>query len=487
MRVLDTVLSGGHAVLQDGSIAEADIGVAGGCIAAIAAPGTLSGETAVDVKGLVVMPGAVDAHIHLGHGPDISRPRVARDAETESAAAAAGGVTTFVSYVIGSTPFEPALFGEVCGVTASGSRVDFGLHLVISTEEQLAAVPTYARAYGVPSFKLFMYSRCGEGARLGLPDIDDGFLFRLAEAVARCQGILCPHCENIEVARVLGARLMAADPDGAGGLPAWNASRPPFVEAEAVHRVATLARQAGAHVYLVHCTSAAALEAALAQQRLGTDLTVETCAHYLTHTIDWKGGNHGKVGPPIREAADREFLWAALKAGKVDVVASDHVHRSVEAKAGGIWKASPGFPGLETLVTVMLSEGYHKRGLPLNLIARVLSRNPASAMGCRSKGAIAVGRDADFAIVDLNRTWTAESASMHSDAGFSIYDGWQFKGKVIHTMVRGRFAYRDEQLCADAIGHGRYIRRSIPPRAPSQSLSLSDPTQEEAQRARVWR
>ena len=89
MRVLDTVLSGGHAVLQDGSIAEADIGVAGGCIAAIAAPGTLSGETAVDVKGLVVMPGAVDAHIHLGHGPDISRPRVARDAETESAAAAA--------------------------------------------------------------------------------------------------------------------------------------------------------------------------------------------------------------------------------------------------------------------------------------------------------------------------------------------------------------------------------------------------------------
>ena len=109
-----------------------------------------------------------------------------------------------------------------------------------------------------------------------------------------------------------------------------------------------------------------------------------------------------------------------------------------------------------------------KRGLPLNLIARVLSRNPASAMGCRSKGAIAVGRDADFAIVDLNRTWTAESASMHSDAGFSIYDGWQFKGKVIHTMVRGRFAYRDEQLCTDAIGHGRYIRRNIPPLLPAR-------------------
>jgi dihydroorotase (multifunctional complex type) len=466
MNVLDTVLTGGKAVLQDGSIQEADIGIARGRIGAIAEPGALTAATPIDVKGLLVMPGIVDAHIHLGHGHDISRPRVARDAETESAAAAAGGVTTFLSYVMGSEPYKPALFEQVCAIIASGSRVDFGLHLVISTEDQLASVPTYAREYGVPSFKLFMYCRGGEGARLGLPDIDDGFLYRLAEAVVSCHGILCPHCENIEVARVLGARVMAADPAGAGGLAAWNGSRPPFVEAEAVHRVATLARRAGAPVYMVHCTSAAALDAALAQRKLGSALTIETCTHYLTHTIDWQGGDVGKVGPPIREATDTEALWAALKAGKIDVVATDHVHRPVAAKAGGIWKASPGFPGLQTLLPVMLSEGYHKRGMPLNLIASVLSRNPAHAMGCQSKGAIAVGQDADFAIVDLDQTWVANSANMHSDAGFSIYDGWQFRGKVIHTMVRGVFVYRDGQFCTDAIGHGRYIRRGLRPRAP---------------------
>lgn len=459
--MLDTVLRGGTAVLPDGAILNADIGIAGGRIAAIAAPGTLTGEATVEVKGLLVMPGIVDAHIHLGHGLDISRPRVSRDAETESAAAAAGGVTTFLSYVISSKPFEPALINEICAVTASASRIDFGLHLVISTEEQLAGVPTYAKEYGIPSFKLFMYSRGGEGLRIGLPDIDDGFLFRLAEAVVRCQGILCPHCENIEVAKVLTGRLMTADPEGRGSLSSWNASRPPFVEAEAVHRVATLARQAGAPVYMVHCTSEAALEAALAQRRLGTELTIETCTHYLTHTIDWKGGDVGKVGPPVRETADVEALWAALKARKIDVVATDHVHRPVAAKAGGVWKASPGFPGLQTLLPVLLSEGYHKRGVPLDLIARVLSTNPARVMGCQSKGAIAVGRDADFAIVDLDRTWIAGSSDMHSDAGFSIYDGWQFKGKVIHSMVRGRFIYRDEQLCADAIGHGQYLRRSL--------------------------
>ena len=101
----------------------------------------LQAEAAVDLKGLLVMPGVVDAHIHLGHGADISRPRTSSDAETESAAAAAGGVTTFLSYVISGKPFEPALIDEVCAVTAAGSRVDFGLHLVISTEEQLAGVP----------------------------------------------------------------------------------------------------------------------------------------------------------------------------------------------------------------------------------------------------------------------------------------------------------------------------------------------------------
>jgi dihydroorotase (multifunctional complex type) len=461
MQGLDTILSGGEAVLADGAVLAADIGIADGRIAAIAAPGTLTGERTVDVSGLLLMAGAVDAHIHLGHGSDISRPRVALDAETESAAAAAGGVTSFLSYVISSEPFTPTLFEEICAVTAKGSRVDFGLHFVISTEAQLAGVADYVERYGVPSFKVFMYSRAGEGARLGLPDIDDGFLFRLAEAVAQSQAILCPHCENIEVARILTGRLQAADADGAGGLGAWNRSRPPFVEAEAVHRVATLARQARAPVYLVHCTSAAALRAALAQRELGSELTIETCTHYLTHTIDWEGGTIGKVGPPLREAGDVEALWAALKAGQIDVVATDHVHRPATFKAGGIWKASPGFPGLETLLPVLISEGYHKRSVPLNVIANLVSRNPARAMGCRSKGEIAVGRDADFAIVDLNRSWTATGAGMRSDAGFSIYEGWQFKGKVIHSMVRGRFVYRDERLCADTVGHGRYLHRRL--------------------------
>jgi hypothetical protein len=120
MKVLDTVLRSGPAVLQDGSIVETGIGIAGGCIAALAAPGTLSAETAVDVKGLLVMPGP-STHIHLGHGFDISRCAL-RAMPRLVGRRRAGGVTTFVSYVMGSKPFEPALFDEVCAVTACGPR-----------------------------------------------------------------------------------------------------------------------------------------------------------------------------------------------------------------------------------------------------------------------------------------------------------------------------------------------------------------------------
>lgn len=465
MACYDTVLARGQVLLPSGTTPECDLAIDEGRIAAIAAPGSLTdANELVEVAGLLVMPGAIDAHIHLGHGADITRPRVARDADTETASAAAGGVTTVISYLISADPYDETLIQDVCGITSAGARVDFSFHLVISTEAQLAGVPAYIDRYGIPTFKLFMYNRGGEGKRLGLPDIDDGFLFRLAEAAGRSGGMICPHCENIEVAWILRERLMSSDPTGKGGLAAWNASRPPFIEAEAVHRVGTLCRQTGVPVHMVHCTSAAGLEAALAQQRLGAKLSIETCTQYLTHTVDWAGGDTAKVNPPVREASDTEALWAALLAGRIDTVATDHVHRNADAKAGGIWKASPGFPGLETLLPVLLSEGHHKRGMSLGAVSRVLSQNPARIMGCNSKGAIAVGMDADLTCVDLNVSWQADSAKMQSDAGFSIYDGWRFKGKVAHTLVRGRFAFRDGALCDGGAGHGKFLRRSVPGR-----------------------
>jgi dihydroorotase-like cyclic amidohydrolase len=468
MNAFDLVISGGDAILPGRGRAGCDIAIRDGKIAAVFAPGeVVSAREERSARGLVILPGAVDVHLHLGHGKDISRPREPADADRETAAAAKGGVTTFIPYLMATDPFE-SIFDGVIAVTEKGARIDFGYHFIVSTEAQLAGVPAYVRDYGAPSFKIFMNNRGGEGARLGLPDIDDGFLFRLCEAAAKHGGMVCPHPETIEIAWVLRDRLKASDPHGTGSLKTWNATRPPFVEADAVQRAAYIAHTAGAPLYVVHTSSAEALEAALRHRRAGATVHIETCPHYLTHDVGWSGGDAGKINPPLREASDRERLWQAVRDGDIDTVATDHVHRDVSAKAGGIWTASPGCPGLETLLPVLLSEGHHKRGLPLERIAAVAATNPARIMGLgHRKGSITPGLDADLALVDLDAEWTLQRSDVVSSAGYSIYEGQRFKGRVRHAFVRGQAVLRDDTLVDDAVGRGRYIRRRLPSYCPS--------------------
>jgi len=458
----DLLIRGGTVVLPQTDGVAADVAIAGEKIAAILAPGTaVDAAATLDAAGKIVLPGVIDVHLHLGHGKDIARPCVPEDAAAETAAAAVGGVTTFIPYLMATDPFE-TLFDEVRQITEAGARIDFGYHFIISTEAQLAGVPRYAREFGAPSFKIFMNNRGGEGARLGLPDIDDGFLLRLCEAAAAHGGMVCPHPENIEAAWVLRNRLMKDDPDGRGGLRAWNATRPPFVEADAVQRAGLFARDTGARLYIVHTSSRAALEAGLRARDAGTDILIETCPHYLTHDVAWEGGDVGKINPPLRERGDREALWEGVLSGDIDTVATDHVHRDISAKAGGIWKASPGCPGLETLLPLMLTDAHHARGMPLGRIATLLAGAPAAAMGlAHRKGRVAVGLDADLAIVDLDREYLCRREDVRSSAGYSIYEGRRFKGKVVHTLVRGRFALRDGALIDGAVGTGRYVSRAL--------------------------
>jgi len=458
----DLVIRGGRIVLPGRGLVEADVAIRNGTFAAIGAPGSFDDATDdLDIRGLVALPAALDVHLHLGHGNDISRPRVPADAASETAAAALGGIATMIPYLMASEPFE-TIFPAVLEVTAAGARVDFGYHFIISTPEQLASVPRYIAEHGVPTFKFFMNNRGGEGKRLGLPDIDDGAFFKLFEAAAAHGGMVCPHPENIELAWVLRDRVMKADPKGEGGLAAWNATRPPFVEAEAVQRAGFLSRVTGAPVYIVHTSSAEALQAALAQRAAGGKIWIETCPHYLTHDVAWEGGVTGKINPPLRASSDREALWQALGSGAIDTVATDHVHRGIAAKSGNIWSASPGCPGMETMLPVLLSEGYHRRGLPIERIVDLVATNPARAMGlAHRKGSIAPGLDADLAVVDLNAEWRVERSAVASSAGYSIYDGWKLKGRVVHTLVRGRLVLREGRLDERAIGTGSYIRRTL--------------------------
>jgi dihydroorotase-like cyclic amidohydrolase len=278
--------------------------------------------------------------------------------------------------------------------------------------------------------------------------------------------MVCPHPETIEIAWVTRARAKERDPDGTGGLRTWNDSRPPFVEGDAVQRAAYVAGAVGCPLYVVHTSSGEALRAALRLRQAGRIVHIETCPHYLTHDVTWPGGDIGKINPPLREPADREALWAGIHDGSIDTIATDHVHRDVSSKAGGIWGASPGCPGLETMLPVMISEGHFKRGVPLARIAELTASNPARLMGlAERKGSIALGSDADLVLVDLDGTTLVSSERSVSSAGYSIYDGWTLQGRIAHTMVRGRFAFLDGHLDDTHVGRGRYLKRRLGPSA----------------------
>jgi dihydroorotase-like cyclic amidohydrolase len=459
------VLNGGNLVLPGMGLVAADIAISGERIGGIFGPGErIETEERVDITGLTVLPGAVDPHLHLGHGNDISRPRVAADAASETAAALLGGVTTFIPYVMSADPYE-TFFEEMQAVTEAGARIDFGYHFIIASEAQLESVARYADEFGVPTAKLFMNIRGDEGKRLGLPGIDDGFMFRLLERLGTVGGMLCPHPENIEIGWALTGRVREADPEGDGGLRSWNAARPAFIEAEAIRRACYVGKVTDTPVYCVHTSSGEALEAALAMRREGCPVFIETCNHYLTHDEDSAIGLAGKINPPLRRAADRQALWRGIADGSIDTIGTDHVHRTLQSKQGSIWAASPGCPGLDTLLPVLISEGHHKRSIPLERIAQLTSSNPARIMGLGDrKGGVAPGLDADLAIVDLTEEYEVGSDTRATDAGYSIYDGMRLRGRVVHAMSRGRFALRDRRLVEDAVGRGRYLRRRLPQR-----------------------
>lgn len=454
----DLALRGGAAFLPDVGLKDCDILISNGTIASIELPGGGDATEDVGITGLTVLPGVVDAHIHLGHGMDIARPRVPQDATSETGAAAIGGVTTFISYVMSPAPYTP-VFAELCETTEAGARIDFGFHFVIATEDQLAELPALIKR-GAPSAKLFMNIRGDEGARLGLPGTDDGFLFRLLEVLAENNGLLCPHPENIEVAWVLRDRVTAADPDGTGGLATWNDTRPPFVEADALSRATYFARITGTPVHAVHTSSGEALGAALRQRAAGSDVCIETCLHYLTHDTTSAIAEIGKVNPPLRAPEDREALWAGIKRGDINTIATDHIHRPITCKDGGIWKAQPGFPGLDAFLPVLLTYG-QRHGVPLDTLIPLASENPARRMGLNAKGTLRPGLDADIAVVDLNADWVVGKDDLGTDAGYSIYEGEHMSARVVHTLSRGRFALRDGALQGDAVGGGRFVARVL--------------------------
>ncbi|WP_194839906.1 dihydroorotase [Aeromicrobium yanjiei] len=450
--VHDTRLSGGRVFLHGSGLADVDLLIKDGLVSGIVSRDSdAEAREVVQLDGKLVLPGAIDPHVHLGK--DIRVPKDPDDARLETASAAAGGITSMLVYLMSGEPYDTVVPGAQA-VMEQDSYVDFGFHIVVGSDAHVHDIPAYIREFGISSFKFFMNFKGDEGKYLGLPGNDDGYMYDVLGTAADNGAMINPHPENIELVWKLKNRPID---ESRGPLSAWNQSRPSFVEAEAVQRVAYMAQITGASVYAVHTSSQLALEAMQRQRRSYENLFVETCTQYLTLTTGADCGTYGKVNPPIRERADLESLWIGMADGSVDTVGSDHNARHRVNKEKDIWTASAGFPGTGGVLPLTLSEGL-RRGVPLERLVDATSTRSAKLFGMYpQKGTIRVGSDADIAVVDLDSSYVINAATQHSGAEYTPWEGTEVPLSVVHTLVRGQFALRDGQLAQETTG--RFLRR----------------------------
>ena len=298
------------------------------------------------------------------------------------------------------------------------------------------------------------------GAAKGFTEIDDGLLYRALLQGARIKGgVVGVHCENVEVIPVFREPLKEA---GRNDLPVWDEQSPGFLEAENVFRVIYFGEKAQCPVNIVHMSSAESLEIVRRAKRPGrAPIHVETCSHYLSLTSQSPIGFLGKVNPPLRSQSDVDALWEGVRDGTISTIGSDHVPRKRETKGPDIWKASAGFPGIGTLLPVLIHEGVHRRGLPIEQIAAATSANVARLYSIPNKGGIAVGMDADLVVVDPDKEIVIDPATQESFSDYSPYEGMRFKGAPVRTILRGRTIASDGAVDAQARATpaGRYLHR----------------------------
>jgi dihydropyrimidinase len=450
----DVVVRNGRLVFPDEGVREGTVGIRQGRIAAIVQPDVaVRGAHEIDCEGRFVLPGVIDPHVHFGFGSPET------DFFTEPRSAALGGVTTAISFYR-TADFLTAFDGERAKAQQQ-SVIDFGYHFGITSKRHVETMADCYERFGISSWKLYLMYKGAAGLAKGFTDIDDGLLYYALEQVAKLPGaVLSVHCENTEVIPLLRDRLREA---GRDDLAAWDEQSPDFLEAENVHRVCYFARKTGCPVNIVHLSSREALEEAKRHRTYGgPPIYVETCPQYLHFTKHSRAGSLAKVNPAPRSDADVEALWQGIRDGSINTVGTDHVARKRSTKEGGIWKATAGFPGLATMLPVLMHEGYHRRSVPIERIAAVTSRNAAKLYHLNDKGRLAVGADADLVVVDADLERAVDASTLLSFSDYSPYEDERLKGWPTLTMRRGEVIARDGKLVDDAPDKagGRYQVRA---------------------------
>lgn len=422
--------------------------------------GSLGSVEEVDARGLFVFPGAIDVHTHLDL--PFMGTSSSDDFESGTRAALFGGTTSIIDFAIQEPghSLEDAL--KSWHDKAKGkAMIDYSFHMAITdlNKKTEAEIPILIEK-GITSFKVFM-------AYKGALMIDDGQIFRLMTLVKKEGGMVTAHCENAELIETLSQRYLE---EGKVSPLYHERSHTAIGEGEATHRLIALSRIVGHPVYVVHLSCHEALEQVKdSVSKHQHPVFAETCPHYLLldRSHYEKEGFEGAkwvMSPPLRTQKDQEALWAGLRDGFIQTIATDHCpfhfNGQKDRVKDNFTQIPNGAPGIENRMNLMFTYGVLQNRLSLNRFVQIMSTNPAKLFGMYPrKGTLAPGSDADLVLFDPTRETVISSKTSQQQCDYSTFEGFKTKGDTVSVLSRGEWALQEGKLRAKP-GAGRFIPRA---------------------------
>ncbi len=451
----DLVIKNGLVILDTGAV-KTDVAVKDEKIVAIGAD--LEGEKEIDAEGLIVSPGMVDAHVHITDPGGGYRDEW-EGYVTGTAAAAKGGVTSFMEMPLNQVPatvdaetidikYQAGEGNLQADVASFGGLVPFNLDGGIQELDEK----------GVAAYKAFMATAGDRSIEGDFQNVDDYSLREGMRQIAETGKVLALHAENAAITDRLGD---IAYENGEKDFQAYVDSRPEITEIEPIQRAITFAEETGCRIHICHVATPRGVEVIKEARDRGVDVTAETCTHYLYFTTDELDaiGPVVKCSPPIRDQEAQDGLWEQVINGDIDFVTSDHSPSTPDLKdTDNVFEAWGGIAGLQNNVDILFDEGVQKRGMSLTRFAEIIASKPAELYELEGKGHISIGYDADFVLIQPDKPYTLEAEDLEYRNKMSPYIGQEIGAQVVQTILRGETVYaQDEGVSKDYIG--KFIKK----------------------------